>query len=228
MGGRPLFALNLLSWNSTGLPDEWLLEVVLEGAAEAVTEAGAVTVGGHSLDDPEPKFGLAVIGEMHPNRVLRNSGLRDGDSLVLTKPLGTGVLATAAKAGQADPGALAVMIEKMCCSNARGAEVALAAGATGATDVTGYGLLGHLGQMAASSGVDVELDVDAISLLPHARDIAAAGLVPSGSRRNLDFVAEHLDPGSFDETTLLLLADAQTSGGLLFGAVPTAAGNRCA
>lgn len=222
MGGRPLFVLNLVCWNSTELPIEALHEV-LAGASEAAAECDAVTVGGHSVDDPEPKFGLVVVGEVDPRRLLRNDGLRAGDVLVLTKPLGTGVLATALKAGEVDTDVLDAMVESMCRLNAQAAASALAAGSTGATDVTGFGLLGHLGQLAAASNVDVDVDVDAVPVLPQTRELAGAGLVPAGSRRNLEWVADHLDADGTDETTLIVLADAQTSGGLLFGVAPDAA-----
>ena len=222
MGGRPLFALNLVCWNSSELPAR-LLDELLEGAAEAAAECGFLTVGGHTVDDPEPKFGLSVVGEVHPQRLLRNSGLRDGDALVLTKALGTGVISTAAKADRAVAASVDAMVASMCCPNAEAAAVALDAGATGATDVTGFGLLGHLAQMARVSSVDVTLDAAAVPVLPHTRDLAAAGYVPGGSRRNLDWVRDRLDTGPVDDITLILLADAQTSGGLLFGLAPQAA-----
>lgn len=222
MGGRPLFALNLVCWNSAELPAE-LLGEVLSGAAEVAAECGYVVAGGHTVDDPEPKFGLSVVGEAHPDRLLRNSGLRDGDALVLTKALGAGVISTAAKAGKAGPAAVDAMITSMSRTNEEAAAAALAAGATGATDVTGFGLLGHLSQMARASGVDVTVDAAAVPLLPHARDLAAAGYVPGGSRHNLDWVADRIDRGGVDDLTVTLLGDAQTSGGLLFGAAPEAA-----
>lgn len=222
MGGRPLFALNVVCWNSAELPASSLDEL-LAGAAAVATECGFAIVGGHTVDDPEPKFGLSLVGEVHPDRLLRNSGLRDGDTLVLTKALGTGVISTASKAGVAPVDAVDAMVSSMCQVNAEAAEAALAAGATGATDVTGFGLLGHLAQMAQASGVDVALDVEAVPVLPHARELAAAGHVPGGSRRNLLWVGQRLEPGPLDEVTTLLLADAQTSGGLLFGAPEPAA-----
>ncbi len=222
MGGQPLFALNLVCWNSTELPMR-LLHDVLAGAAEVAAECGFVIVGGHTVDDPEPKFGLSVVGEAHPGRLLRNNGLRHGDALVLTKALGTGIISTAAKAGMASADAVETMVASMVRPNAEAAAQALLAGATGATDVTGFGLLGHLAQMVRVSGVDATLDPSTVPVLPFARDLAEAGHVPGGSRRNLDWVRPRLDPGPADETTLILLADAQTSGGLVFGAEPRAA-----
>jgi len=222
MGGRPLLALNLVGW-SDELGTDVLVEV-LEGAGQAGRDGGWVTVGGHTIDDPEPKFGLAVIGEVAPDRVLTNAGLRPGDALVLTKPLGVGVVATAIKRGEADAAVVEAAVASMLLLNDVAAQVALAAGAAGATDVTGFGLLGHLRKMAEASGVDAVVDPSAVPLLPGARELAAAGLVPGGSERNLAWAADQLDDGGVDATTLRLLADAQTSGGLLFGAAPDAAG----
>ena len=219
MGGRPLFALNLVCWNSAELPTALLAEV-LDGAAEVAAECGYVTVGGHTVDDPEPKFGLSVVGEAHPDRLLRNDRLRPGEALILTKALGTGIISTAAKAGEAGEDAVCAMVASMCRTNAAAAAAALDAGATGATDVTGFGLLGHLGQMALASGVDAWLDLAAVPLLPGARDLAADGHVPGGTRRNLAWIRDRVDPGAAGDLDLALLADAQTSGGLVFGVAP--------
>ena len=223
MGGRPLFALNIVAWPSDALPPE-LLGEVLAGGAEAARDCGFAVVGGHTIDDPEPKYGLAVVGEVHPDRILTNAGLRPGDALVLTKPLGVGIATTAVKAGTAPPALVEAAIAGMCTPNAAAAAAALAAGATGCTDVTGFGLLGHLRKMAAASGVDAIIETTAVPVLPGAREQADAGIVPGGTRRNRQWVDEVLDvdPG-VTETDVLLLADAQTSGGLLFGAVPAAA-----
>ncbi len=222
MGGTPLLALNLVAWPSTELPLEMLAEV-LAGGAEIAAEGGFAIVGGHSVDDPEPKYGLAVVGMVHPDRVLTNAGLRDGDALVLTKALGVGVVTTAIKRGEALTEQVAGALASMCASNAAAARAALDAGATGCTDVTGFGLLGHLRKMAAASGVDVELDTDAVPLLPGTRELAAAGNVSGGTRRNREWVEQVLDPGGRPELDVVLLSDAQTSGGLLFGAAPPAA-----
>jgi selenide,water dikinase len=219
MGGRPLFALNLVAWPSEELPTSVLVEV-LAGGAEIAAESGFVVVGGHSVDDPEPKYGLAVIGEVHPDRILRNSGLRDGDALVLTKPLGIGITTTAIKSGGAPPELVEAAVATMTASNAAAARAALAAGATGCTDVTGYGLLGHLRKAAEASQVDAVVHVAAVPVLPGVRALAESGILPGGSRRNRDWVAPSLSAGGFGELDVLLLADAQTSGGLLFGAAP--------
>lgn len=220
MGGRPLFALNIVAWPNEVLPAEMLGEV-LAGGADVGRECGFAVVGGHSIDDPEPKYGLAVVGEVHPDRILTNAGLRPGDALVLTKPLGVGIATTAVKAGTASSNLLDAAVATMCTPNATAAAAAVAAGATGCTDVTGFGLLGHLRKMASASGVDAEIHVDAVPLLPGAREQADAGIVPGGTRRNREWVGEVLDiaPG-VSETDVVLLADAQTSGGLLFGAEP--------
>lgn len=222
MGGRPLFALNLLAWNAEELSIELLAEV-LGGAADVAGDAGFVIAGGHSIDDREPKFGMAVIGEVDPGRILTNRGLREGDALVLTKPLGIGIVTTALKRGTAPADAVDAAVSSMLRTNAEAARAALDAGSVAATDVTGFGLLGHLGRMAEASGVDVVIDVGAVPRIPESLELAAAGMVPRGTRRNLDWVRDRLDAGGCDETTLTLLADAQTSGGLVFGAAPDAA-----
>jgi selenide, water dikinase len=219
MGGRPLFALNLVAWPRDELPLD-LLGEVLAGGADIAAESGFVVVGGHSVDDPEPKYGLAVVGEVAPDRFLTNTGLRDGDALVLTKALGVGVATTAIKRGVASEALSAAAVASMTASNATAARVALAAGATGATDVTGFGLLGHLAKMAAASGVDAEVDVAAVPFPAEVRALAEAGVVPGGTQRNLASVIAMLDDGGYGEVDRLLLADAQTSGGLLFGATP--------
>lgn len=217
MGGSPLLALNLVGWNVDKLPTD-LLGDVLQGGLDIATEAGFVVAGGHTVDDPEPKYGMAVIGEVHPDQVLTNAGLRAGDVLVLTKPLGVGIATTAIKRGVASDSLTDAAVGSMTRLNDLARDAARAAGATGCTDVTGFGLLGHLQRMAAESGVDVTVEVDAVPVLDGARELLADGVVPGGSERNLEHVRPHLDAGSHDDATALLLADAQTSGGLLFGA----------
>ena len=219
MGGRPILALNLVGWNTDELGTEVLL-AVLQGAGDAARDGGWVTVGGHTVDDPEPKFGMAVVGEVHPDRVLTNAGLRPSQALVLTKALGTGIVATAIKAGQAPDEVVDAAVASMSRLNREAAAEALAAGATGATDVTGFGLLGHLRSMAEASGVDVDLEAGAVPVLPGVAELVAEGLVPGGSRRNLAWAAERVEADGVDEAMVIVLADAQTSGGLLFGADP--------
>jgi selenide,water dikinase len=218
MGARPTFALNLVCWNDE-LPDE-LLREVLEGARDIAVAGGFVIAGGHTVTDPEPKFGLAVVGEVSPRRLLTNTGLRPGDALILTKPLGVGVITTAIKRGVAPAAVEAAAIDSMTRLNAAASQVALEAGATGATDVTGFGFLGHLGRMARESNVDITIDVAAVPLLGGARDLARAGVVPGGAERNLAWISAQLDRDGVDDVTVTLLVDPQTSGGLLFGVTP--------
>ncbi|MBS1265550.1 MAG: Selenide, water dikinase [Acidimicrobiaceae bacterium] len=222
MGGTPLLALNLVCWNSDELSSDLLVEV-LRGAQDVAAEAGFVIAGGHTVDDPEPKYGLAVVGEVHPDRMLTNTGFRPGDALVLTKPLGIGVITTAIKSGDAGQDVVDAAMESMTRLNADGSAVAVAAGASGATDITGFGLLGHLGRAAAESGVDMTVNAAEVPLLPGTRELAEAGSMPGGSRRNLEWADQILDRGGLVELDVLLLADAQTSGGLVFGASPAAA-----
>jgi selenide,water dikinase len=220
MGGRPLFALNLVAWPTEALSAE-LLGEVLAGGADAGRDCGFAVVGGHSIDDPEPKYGMAVVGEVHPDRILTNAGLRPGDALVLTKKLGVGITTTAIKLGTAPEALVDEAVASMIASNAAAAGAAVAAGARGCTDVTGFGLLGHLRKMAVASGVDATVDVTAVPLFDGVRALAETGTIPGGSRRNRDWVASALDVRSgVTDTDVAILADAQTSGGLLFGAEP--------
>ncbi len=223
MGGRPLLALNLVGWNNDELPTE-LLGEVLGGAAAIAAEGGFIIGGGHTVDDPEPKFGLAVIGEVHPDRILTNAGLKPNQELILTKPLGIGVASTAIKQDRAGAELTAAAIANMTRLNDRAAAIALDAGATGATDVTGFGLLGHLGRAAIESGVDATIAAAEVPILDGVRELAERGLIPGGSQRNLRSVESQLDHGDLGELDVLLLADAQTSGGLVFGVDPDRVG----
>jgi selenide, water dikinase len=220
MGGTPLVAVNLLGWPRDKLPAELAAEV-LRGGLAAGHAAGCHVAGGHSIDDPEPKYGMAVTGAADPAALLRIDAGRPGLPLSLTKPIGTGVLNAWHKAtGQVS----AAAIEVMTTLNDRASQQALAAGIRCATDVTGFGLLGHLFKLARASGVTAVVDHTAVPLIEGTRAAAAAGNMPGGSRRNLDWVLPHTDPGGTSEQDLLLLADAQTSGGLLVaGELPGAA-----
>ena len=222
MGGRPLYCLSLVGWPRGKLPFEQLGEI-LAGAAATVAEAGAVIVGGHSIDDPEPKFGLVVLGEVHPARMTTNAGARPGDHLVLTKPIGTGIIATAIKQGTAAAATVAAAVRCMTTLNAGAAAAGAGAGVRAATDITGFGLLGHLRSMLLASGCAADVDASAVPVLPGARALAEAGYFPGGSRRNLAAVeaATAFDP-ALSEVDRLLLADAQTSGGLLLCVRPDA------
>ena len=216
MGGAPLLALNLVAWPREGLPFE-LLARVLDGGADVLAEAGALVAGGHSIDDAEPKYGLAVVGTVDPRNVLTNAGVRAGDSIVLTKPIGLGVISTALKrdAAPADLIAEAVRVMTTLNAGARDAAVEMGDAVHAATDVTGFGLLGHLGEAASASGVAVEVSADAVPVIDGVRDLVAAGMVAGGTQRNHAFVSERVDWGDLPLDEQLLLADAQTSGGLL-------------
>jgi selenide, water dikinase len=220
MGGRPVVAVNLLNWPREVLPLELAAEV-LRGGRDVCAVAGCHLAGGHSVDDPEPKYGMAVTGVADPRQILRNDAGVAGMPLSLTKPLGVGVLNSRHKAtGEMFPQA----VETMTTLNAAAAAAAAAAGAQCATDVTGFGLLGHLMKLVRASGVSAVLDAAAIPYLDGARQALAEGYVSRGTRRNLDWVRPHVAASaSVDEDELLLLADAQTSGGLLVaGEVPGA------
>ena len=212
MGGRPVVAINLVGWPRGVLPIELLTEVLRGGLAVA-SEAGCPVIGGHSIDDPEPKYGMAVTGIADPARLLRNDAAVAGLPLTLTKPLGTGLLNNRHKqTGQVFDEAVATMTQL----NRGAAEQAVAAGVRSATDVTGFGLLGHLYKMTRASGVGAVIDRSAVPVLDAARDALRDGFVSGGTRRNLDWVRPHLRAGvGVCEDDLLLLADAQTSGGLL-------------
>jgi selenide,water dikinase len=211
MGGRPLVAINLLAWPRETLPFEIAREV-LRGGLDVAREAGCHVAGGHSIDDPEPKYGMAVTGVGDARRLMRNDAARAGDPISLTKPLGVGVLNNRHKStGEV----FAEAVETMTALNRTAAQAALDAGIDAATDVTGFGLLGHLHKMARASGVTALLDAASVPYLAGARESAYDGFIPGGSRRNLDWVRPHLDPGAYDDLEQLLLADAQTSGGLL-------------
>jgi selenide,water dikinase len=217
MGGVPVVAVNLLGWPRDVLPMELAAEV-LRGGLDVAREAGCHVAGGHSVDDPEPKYGMAVTGLADPDRLMRNDAGTAGTPLTLTKPLGIGVLNSRHKAtGEVFPQAVATMTGL----NRAAAGAALAAGVRCATDVTGFGLLGHLHKLARASGVTARVDPAAVPYLDGARDALRDGYVSGGTRRNLDWVRPHLDAGGVTEDELLLLADAQTSGGLLVaGEIP--------
>jgi len=216
MGAAPLLALNLVAWPREGLPFE-LLARVLDGGADVARDAGAVIAGGHSIDDAEPKYGLAVLGTVHPDAVWTNAGAQPGDALVLTKPIGLGVISTAIKRDAAPASVVdeAVRIMTTLNAGARDAAAELGGDVHAATDVTGFGLLGHLRELAVASGVTVELDATAVPVIDGVRDLLAAGMVAGGTQRNHAFVSDDVDWGDLPEHEQLLLADAQTSGGLI-------------
>jgi selenide,water dikinase len=214
MGGKPVTALNLVAWPVQELPLD-LLARVLEGGLTVAREAGVVIVGGHSIHDPEPKYGMAVMGFADAERLVRNSTMRQGDRLFLTKPLGLGIITTAIKRGEATPEQLSMAVDTMTTLNAAACEAMLEAEASAATDVTGFGLLGHLHIALAASGMAATIDAAGFSLLPGTLDLAERGVVPSGTWANHVFVDSHVDWGELAQAEQLVLADAQTSGGLL-------------
>jgi selenide,water dikinase len=218
VGARPLFALNITAFPREKL-SAGLLEKIVAGGANKMSEAGIAVVGGHSVDDAEPKFGYAVIGEVHPDRVVGHSGAHAGDVLFLTKPLGSGLVATAIKRGLCPPALERAAIAMMSTLNRLASEAMLVAGATAATDVTGYGLIGHLANL--EGGADV--DLAAVPFLEGVRDLAERDLFPSGSRRNYDAYRDQVDWGGAAEIDQMMLCDAQTSGGLLVAIPPAKA-----
>ncbi len=219
MGGRPLLALNLVAFPRDKLPLE-VLQQILAGGAEKAGEAGVCIAGGHSLDAPEPAYGLAVVGEVAPDKIIRNSGARPGDALVLTKPLGVGIIVTAGIADIADPSVIERAAGIMQTLNAAAAEVMADFDVHAATDITGFGLVGHAHEMAAASGVAIRLRIDAIPFIPEALEYAKQWALPEGLLRNREYYKQWapLDDLPFDVGCLL--CDPQTSGGLLISLPP--------
>jgi selenide,water dikinase len=214
MGGSPLYALNLVAWPVKELPLSMLAQV-LEGGAVVAREAGVSIIGGHSIHDPEPKYGMAVTGFVERDRIVRNSTMRPGDRLILTKPLGLGIVTTAVKRKAATPEQLALAVGTMTALNAGASEAMAEVGVSAATDVTGFGLLGHLSIALVASGASATVDAAAIPLLPGTLRLAEVGVVPSGTHSNHVFLAPSVDWGELPSSEQLVLADAQTSGGML-------------
>ncbi len=220
MGAVPITALNIVAYPMEALGPELLARILL-GGAEIAREAGVAIVGGHTIDDPEPKYGMAVTGTVHPAKVVTNAGARPGDVLVLTKPLGTGILATALKKGALGERDLTEAVRWMTLLNASASKAMLAASAHAATDITGFGLLGHAGGMMRASGVALRLRASALPVHRLVRDMLAVGLAPAGTREN---AKHHEGYTEFDKNvspeTRLIFSDAQTSGGLLVALPP--------
>jgi len=216
MGGQPLSALNLVAWSVADLGSEMLGEV-LRGGADVARAAGATIVGGHTIDDPEPKYGLAVTGVVHPDEVITNAGALAGDALVLTKPVGAGAVTTSLKKGLVGDAVLAGAVEVMTELNAAAAQAAQRAGAHAMTDVTGFGLLGHLHELSRASGVSAEVDVAAVPAIPGALELLEDDRVLAGGSRNNRRYAEEFATfdDDVDEVRRRLVTDAMTSGGLL-------------
>jgi selenide,water dikinase len=219
MGGKPLTALQLINWPRSTLPFSLLSEVI-RGGAEIMGASGTTIVGGHSIDDPEPKYGFAVTGSVAADQVVTNAGAKPGDALILTKPLGMGIVTTALKHDRCPPELARQAIEVMASLNALAVEPMHRFGVHAATDVTGFGLLGHLREMLAASGVSAILEVDRVPVLPGVDQLVEDGTYPGGSQRNLASVRAFIIGEGVSETGLRILADAQTSGGLLIAVPP--------
>jgi selenide,water dikinase len=219
MGGEPLTALNILAFPSGKLPTEVITEI-LRGGQDKVHEAGALVVGGHSIIDEEIKYGLAVTGRADPGRLLTNAAAAPGDRLLLTKPIGTGILATAAKAGTLDAAAESAMLDSMRALNAEASRAALAHGVCCATDITGFGLLGHASHIARASGVTLLLRIASVPVLPGTREAVRRGVRTGGAERNAAFLEPLVQWGAASAEDRAILIDPQTSGGLLVAVAP--------
>ena len=214
MGADPLFVLNLLAF-PRALLDHGLAEEIIRGGSDIAREAGVPIMGGHSVDDPEPKYGLVAVGEVDVENLVTNTSAEAGDLLVLTKALGTGVVATAIKADEASDTATEAAVKSMTTLNREAAAAMKSVEVRAATDVTGYGLLGHLGNLLLQSGVAAEIVADDVPVLPEVWELIDAGHIPGGTRRNLEDLKDRVEFGDQNESVRLVLADAQTSGGLL-------------
>jgi selenide, water dikinase len=215
MGARPLFALNLVGFPRK-LLSEGLLEEILRGGSDIAREAGAPILGGHSIDDNEPKYGLSVVGEVHPARIVRNQGAQVGDVLLLTKPIGTGIIATALKNDHAPAHAIAAAVASMTTLNRAASEAMLAVGVHAATDVTGFGLIGHLREVIAASDVGARVYASRVPVLDGAAELVQGGQLPGGTRRNFEHAHTFTSfANDIPQWLRYLLCDAQTSGGLL-------------
>lgn len=217
MGARPITALNLVAFPKDGPMD--VLAEIMRGGADKAVEAGVSIIGGHSIDDREPKYGMAVTGVVHPDRMILKAGAKPGDALVLTKPLGTGIISTAIKAGRAPDDMIAAAVRNMKTLNKAASEAMVEAGVKSATDITGFGLLGHLHEMLHAGGISARLALSDIPFINGVRELARSS-VPGGTRANLRYIEDKVGWGKgISEDEKLMLADAQTSGGLLI-AVP--------
>ncbi len=214
MGAKPIFALNIVGFPEDTLPLS-VLEQILKGAHDKAMEAGISVLGGHTIEDPEPKYGMVVSGLIHPDKIIRNTGALPGDVLVLTKALGTGILSTAMKRGMIEADLIEEISQKMSQLNKIPAELMLKYNVHACTDVTGFGLLGHLREMTKSSECDVVIEFNNLPFIRETKNMATAGVIPGGTFNNLEYVKKDVDFGNHGRTNQLLLCDAQTSGGLL-------------
>jgi selenide,water dikinase len=222
MGAKPVAMLSFVGFPRGTLPWD-VLQQMLQGGAEKAREAGVDVVGGHSVDDPEPKCGYAVVGTVRPDSIISNASGRPGDVLVLTKPLGTGVLSTAIKRELLSPESIAQAIDVMSTLNRAAAEAMLAVGVNACTDVTGFGLLGHLHEMAEGSGLTAVIHANSVPILPGVLDLIDEDVVPGGSRSNEQFLAPFVRWNDVEDRLRVALVDAQTSGGLLIAVPPVRA-----
>lgn len=221
MGGRPLVALNIVAWPRETIPLE-ILGDVLRGGREMAARGGFAIVGGHSVDDPEPKYGLVVVGRARTDDVMTIDSAKPGDVLIVTKPIGTGIITTAIKRDAADPASTDAAVKSMTTLNDAASEALVAAGVRACTDVTGFGLLGHLHRMLRASGAAADIDATAVPLIEGALELAERGFVPGGSDRNREAVDDHIEWNGAADLTRSVLCDAQTSGGLLAACPPDA------
>lgn len=221
MGGKPITALNIVGFPISKLPKQMLADI-LRGASDKIAEAGATLVGGHSIDDNEPKFGMAVTGTIHPSRINANVGAKKGDKLVLTKPIGVGILTTSLKKDALTEEEISAVTHVMATLNKDASEVMQNYHVNACTDVTGFGLLGHASEMAIGSGVTLTLSTSHVPLLPRTKELAAAGNIPGGTRSNHKWLQDRVTYGEdLDELDQLILCDAVTSGGLLMSVDPS-------
>ena len=220
MGAKPIFALNIVGFPINDLPNE-MLTTILQGGADKAKEAGIPTVGGHSVDDKEPKYGLVVTGEVEEKNIVTNKSATPGDVLVLTKPLGTGIIATAIKKGLAKNDIIKTAVESMSALNDLASKIMVELGVKTATDVSGFGLLGHLNEICKASKVSAEIKYDDLPLLPEVNKLASDGIIPGGTKRNLSFATSFTYfHDQLTKIQQLISADAQTSGGLLISISP--------
>lgn len=222
MGGKPLLAMNIVCFPIKDM-DKSMLKAVIKGGLDKINEAGALLVGGHSVEDPELKYGLSVTGIVHPNRVVLNSGAQPGDYLLLTKPLGTGILSTAIKGGLAGPDIEEMITRVMATLNRDAGEIMVTTGVHGCTDITGFGLLGHLYEIAVASKAAIKVRAASVPVLPQVEHFAATGIIPEGAHKNKSFYEKHVESKLKEGDPLeMVLYDPQTSGGLLISASPDA------
>lgn len=213
-GAKPILALNIVCFPINDM-DKSILKEILKGGADKLNEAGAFMIGGHSVEDPEIKYGVSVTGVVHPERFVTNRGAKKGDILILTKPIGTGILSTALKGKLLDKETAKLLTQTMALLNRTASEVMMEVGVNACTDITGFGLLGHALEMARASKVTIRIWKDKVPLLPRVYEFASMGIVPAGGRRNVNYCSKLVDTGNTDPVTLDILSDPQTSGGLL-------------